>query len=125
MAGSTAYLTAFPHNGYEFDKWSDGVTDNPRTFVVNSDLTLAAFFKGTGVSEDGLTPMTLYPNPAKGSIRISGIEANTTVEIYNSLGELVRTVNAGPDQEIGVSDLASGLYLVRCGNRTLRFVKEL
>lgn len=125
VAGSTAYLTAFPHNGYEFDKWSDGATDNPRTVIVNSDLTLAAFFKGTGVGEDGLTPMTLYPNPAKGSIRISGIEANTTVEIYNSLGELVRTVNAGPDQEIGVSDLASGLYLVRCGNRTLRFVKEL
>ena len=125
VAGSTAYLTAFPHNGYEFDKWSDGATDNPRTVIVNSDLTLAAFFKGTGVGEDGLTPMTLYPNPAKESIRISGIEANTTVEIYNSLGELVRTVNAGPDQEIGVSDLASGLYLVRCGNRTLRFVKEL
>ena len=125
VAGSTAYLTAFPHNGYEFDKWSDGATDNPRTVIVNSDLTLAAFFKGTGVGEDGLTPMTLYPNPTKGSIRISGIEANTTVEIYNSLGELVRTVNAGPDQEIGVSDLASGLYLVRCGNRTLRFVKEL
>ena len=125
VAGSTAYLTAFPHNGYEFDKWSDGATDNPRTVIVNSDLTLAAFFKGTGVGEDGLTPMTLYPNPTKGSIRISGIEANSTVEIYNSLGQLVRTVNAGPDQEIGVSDLASGLYLVRCGNRTLRFVKEL
>ena len=125
VAGSTAYLTAFPHNGYEFDKWSDGATDNPRTVVVNSDLTLAAFFKGTGVDEDGLNPMTLYPNPAKESIRITGIEANSTVEIYNSLGELVRTVNAGPDQEIGVSDLASGLYLVRCGNRTLRFVKEL
>ena len=76
------------------------------------------------IDEDELNPMTLYPNPAKESIRILGIEANSTIEIYNSLGERVRTVSASPDQEIGVSDLASGLYLVRCGNRILRFIKQ-
>ena len=58
------------------------------------------------------------------SIHILGIEANSTIEIYNSLGMLVKVVNAGSDQEIGVSDLASGLYLVRCGNRILRFIKQ-
>ena len=41
------------------------------------------------------------------------------------LGELVRTVNAGPDDEISISDLAEGLYMVRCGRVTLRFVKTL
>ena len=124
-AGSTVTIQAIPNEGYFFEKWSDESTRNPRQITVNSDITLAAFFKGTGVDEEELNPMTLYPNPAKESIRILGIEDNSTIEIYNSLGERVRTVNAGPDQEIGVSDLASGLYLVRCGNRTLRFVKQL
>ena len=123
-AGSTITIQAIPNEGYFFEKWSDESTRNPRQITVNSDITLAAFFQGTGVDEGELNPMTLYPNPAKESIRILGIEANSTIEIYNSLGMLVKVVSAGPDQEIGIRDLSSGLYLVRCGNRTLRFVKQ-
>ncbi len=33
-------------------------------------------------------------------------------------------MSVGPDQEIGIRDLASGLYLMRCGNAALRFVKQ-
>ena len=39
----------------------------------------------TGVGENDGTTITLYPNPAKESIRILGIEANSHDEIYNSL----------------------------------------
>ena len=123
VAGTTATIQAFPNPGYTFSNWSDGNTDNPRTITMNSDLTLVAFF-GTGVGENDGATITLYPNPAKESIRILGIEANSQVEIYNSLGELVKVLSVGPDQEIGIRDLASGLYLLRCGNAALRFVKQ-
>lgn len=93
--------------------------------MVNSYITLAAFFKGTGVDEEETTPMALYPNPANTSIRIVGIESNTTIEIYNSLGVRVKTLSVGPDQEIDISELAAGFYMMRCGNVTLRFVKML
>lgn len=123
--GTEAILFAFPNDNVMFDKWNDGNTDNPRTIVVNSDITLVAFFKTTGVDENENSLYTLYPNPAKESIRIIGIEANTSVEIYNSLGELVKVVSANPDSEIGIGNLASGIYLVRFGNVSLRFVKTL
>ena len=123
LSGATATIQAFPNPGYVFSKWSDENIDNPRTITVNSDLTLAAFF-ATGVGENEQANLQIYPNPAKESIRILGIEANSQVEIYNSLGELVKAISVNPDQEIGIRDLASGLYLVRCGNVMLRFVKE-
>ena len=123
MAGATAVIQAFPNPGHVFSKWSDENTQNPRMITMNSDLTLVAFF-ATGVGENEGTLLMVYPNPAKESIRILGIEANTSVEIYNSIGELVKVVSANADQEINVRDLASGLYMVRCGNATLRFVKE-
>ena len=123
MAGATAIIQAFPNPGHVFSKWSDDNTQNPRMVTMTSDLTLVAYFS-TGVGENEQTVLMVYPNPAKESIRILGIEANTSVEIYNSIGELVKVVNANADQEINVRDLASGLYLVRCGNTTLRFVKE-
>ena len=123
IAGTTATIQAFPNPGYVFTKWSDENTQNPRTITVTNDLTLVAFF-ATGVGENEQPNMFVYPNPAKENIRIIGIEANTQIEIYNSLGELVRVMSVNADQEIGVRDLASGLYLVRFGNVTLRFVKE-
>ena len=51
--GSVAYpqticddmqLIATPYNGYHFVKWSDGNTDNPRTFELTRDTTFTALF---------------------------------------------------------------------------------
>ena len=42
--GAIATLTAIPDEGYSFDSWSDGNTDNPRTITVNGDIRLAAKF---------------------------------------------------------------------------------
>jgi uncharacterized repeat protein (TIGR02543 family) len=123
VEGTMVTIQAFPAPGYIFTKWSDENTQNPRTIMIDRDLTLVAFF-ATGVGENEQSMFVIYPNPAKESIFISGLEANSMVEFYNSIGELVKVVSASSDQEINIRDLASGLYMVRCGNATLRFVKE-
>lgn len=43
--GTSVTVTADPNAGYEFEKWSDDNTDNPRTIVVNSNTSLEAQFK--------------------------------------------------------------------------------
>ena len=42
--GYFADLTATPDEGYVFEKWSDGVTDNPRTVTVTGNATYTALF---------------------------------------------------------------------------------
>ena len=37
-------ITAIPNEGYHFEKWSDDTTANPRTIVINGDITLSADF---------------------------------------------------------------------------------
>ena len=37
-------LTATPNYGYHFVRWSDGVTENPRAFVLTQDTTFTAEF---------------------------------------------------------------------------------
>ena len=44
IEGETATLTATPLSGYRFEKWSDGMTDNPRTITMTGNLTLSAVF---------------------------------------------------------------------------------
>ncbi len=45
--GTTTDLTAIPNEGYVFDQWSDGVTDNPRTITVTGDAEYTALFTST------------------------------------------------------------------------------
>ena len=43
--GETIVFTAVPAEGYYFSKWSDGNTNNPRTFTIsNAEITLTAQF---------------------------------------------------------------------------------
>lgn len=42
--GLQVTLTATPTYGHHFVQWSDGMADNPRTFVAHSDVSLTAIF---------------------------------------------------------------------------------
>ena len=120
--GTEITLQAFPYGGYVFDRWNDGNTDNPRKITVNTNQNLTACFKVNAVDENGATAISVYPNPAKDAIHLEGLETETEILFYNTLGMLVKSVTAS-DGEISVSDLAPGLYLLRCGPQTLRFIK--
>lgn len=43
--GTDVLLTALPALGMEFHEWSNGVTENPILFKMNSDIELTAVFK--------------------------------------------------------------------------------
>ena len=73
-------LTAIPNNYYHFTQWSDGNTDNPRTFVMTQDTTFIAEFE-----KNSYSVITESANPEWGAT-----EGNKTalyldeVEIYAS-----------------------------------------
>ena len=69
--------------------------------------------------------VSLYPNPANDIIRIEGLEGEHEISIYNAMGVRVMTSVMDNGQEIGISDLPVGLYLIRIdGRHTMRFIKE-
>lgn len=74
------------------------------------------------VDEVETAHVTVFPNPAKESIAINGLGHGETVNIFNATGQLVKTVTIDAGNEIDVSNLPSGLYLIRFGNCVVRFV---
>lgn len=60
-------VTAVPENGALFDRWSDGVTDNPRTDLnVTNDFTVTALFKSpAGVPLDWYERFGIFPGPGE------------------------------------------------------------
>ncbi len=55
-------VTATPNPGYRFDKWDDGVTDNPRLVRIYGDITIKALFREDYYNVDEI--MTIYNNLA-------------------------------------------------------------
>jgi len=125
VAGSTATLAAIANDGYYFVKWGDGNTDNPREILVDHDITMAAFFNGTGVDENDGRSISLYPNPANDKIRLEGLDSQSEIRIYDAFGTCVKTLTLNENGEITVDDLAAGLYLLRVNSKqTVKFVKR-
>ncbi|MEL6536543.1 MAG: T9SS type A sorting domain-containing protein, partial [Bacteroidota bacterium] len=85
-----------------------------------------------GETEASLTgdtnPFTLYPNPAQHTLTIQrSLAAEGTIQVINLTGQVVEeTILDLPatSYTMDVSHLPMGLYWVRLGGHTVRFVKE-
>jgi hypothetical protein len=67
----------------------------------------------------------LYPNPSSDVFKIkSDLIENLKVEIYSLQGQLVFQGNYQSDQDIDVTNLSSGLYLVQVNGLTIKFSKK-
>jgi hypothetical protein len=66
----------------------------------------------------------LYPVPATNILNISVTIANSTIAVYNSVGQKIDEVVAnGNKASINVSSYAKGLYLIKVGNKVVKFVR--
>jgi hypothetical protein len=57
--------------------------------------------------------ISLYPNPAKDVLNISSASKVISVDVYDSTGRLVLKSDNKSNDQINVSDLQSGIYIVR------------
>jgi hypothetical protein len=64
--------------------------------------------------------LNVYPNPAndKITVKLGSVSEKAYAEIYNSVGQLVKTAVPvmGTEAELNISDLARGIYIVRVVN---------
>jgi hypothetical protein len=75
-----------------------------------SDLQTCA----VGVNSiDNNSSINIFPNPSTGIINVKGAE-NSTIEILNSLGVVVKTINNTSNMEaVNLSGFENGTYIVR------------
>lgn len=93
-------------NSEDYNYWCyELATFMPNKLPVLCDLDI------TNVREEVVTEnLSVYPNPAKDIMRIKGLEP-VEVKVYNTLGQLVKTVQ--DTNEVSVVSLPTGVYLMR------------
>jgi hypothetical protein len=59
--------------------------------------------------------LSVYPNPAKGTLYLSGMSGGETVWIYNGTGQLLRSqkINSGGLNQLSLQGLANGFYHIK------------
>ena len=106
-----------------FFDYNSGITTNVPITTINKTLGIQDFPFNKYI--------VLYPNPVNDILKLnpdSDIQLST-IQIYNSLGQLVRVVsNADNIQDVDVSALVSGNYFIKVisnkGTSNAKFIKK-
>lgn len=101
------YPPPYPYGDINCPNVVVGSQDNYWVFHLTDIYDYDGIEEQEGWKENGVG---VYPNPSKDLVRICGVEA-TEVQVYNVLGQVVKKMRG--TNEIGVTDLMEGIYLLR------------
>ena len=122
---------------YSYAMSADGTTVDFTIQGFNAGVATAEWiFKMTkndgstaGISDNKLLKISMYPNPTSSRLTISAQSTIKSAAIYNLLGKEVMNLEINKNSEsIDVSNLASGMYLIRYSIDnaigTAKFIKQ-
>lgn len=106
--GDPVVLEAIPFDGYRFDNWSDGSTENPYHVTVTEDAVYVAYFsRVTGIDETQSVRVMLYPNPTTDVVHVEA-DGVRNILVYDQVGRMVKTFTA--TETVDLSALMPGIY---------------
>ncbi len=115
---STSYTVSATDTSY-----SSIITTSPVN-VCTGKITLTA---ATGIPREafGNTDFVLFPNPASSSIIVRGLSTGSWVQLINVSGKVLMEFKVPAiETEIDISSLPDGIYFIRNGFSSYRFVKN-
>jgi hypothetical protein len=97
--------------------------DNDKVCVVMSPDFLCAnpstasacvtMHVSTGINQLNNTPLKVYPNPAKETLTVEGLEGNTSIQLIDVLGRVVYTAVGAGTITIPTKQLSNGSYVLK------------
>ena len=116
---------------YGFNVSESGIYEQhlQNCFGCDSTVILHLTVYGVGIGQLRITnyELQVYPNPANGQLRIINYELREeNIQIYDVVGRLLQStiVNLQSEITIDISHLANGMYYLKVGNETVRFVNS-
>lgn len=119
VEGDTTFIYATPAEGYRFDRWSDGNTDNPRKVDVNASASYTAIF-ADALSVDPADPNFVKVYAAGEQVVVEGAEGQS-VALCDMAGRVLSSMQAGVSP-VRFNVPSAGSYLVKVGQSTARKV---
>jgi hypothetical protein len=91
-----------------------------KVYYTFGPLTSSNVYESNGID--------LYPNPTNGKINVSGVKAGDRIQVYNSVGAVIRDINVQSSIEsVSLDNQPAGMYMIVISdqNKTLGRYKAL
>ena len=99
-----------------------GVSTDPN---LSNNKACIPFSRPLAIGDVAPASVSLYPNPASATVTVTGIE-NARVQLFDLSGRMLCVIErASGNQQIDVSSLATGLYIVRISDGMNTVTKKL
>ena len=136
----TVQTTSGESTGYDVDAITKIAFDDTALKIVASDsegttyaideIKKISFGKGSpsaveGLKTDRVSKITVYVPRDGNSLIVNGWEGNeaTRLDIYGTNGALMQRNDKWRGEQVDISALPSGIYVVRIGNKTAKIKK--
>ncbi|MCD6018429.1 MAG: hypothetical protein K0S53_1550 [Bacteroidetes bacterium] len=87
---------------------------NQQINVRLDDIRIAKIVSGVGIKNNVLAEVSMFPNPTTGILNVNATEANSSLEVFNVIGDKVYTnVLVKGSNTLDLSGLANGAYFVK------------
>ncbi len=121
---------------YETDEMANGFSDLDFTSVIFTNQNLENLEKEAvngnvtinginNLEKTNLEKISIYPNPAKDKLFVSGNVENANLKIFNLQSQLVLEKVLTDDKAIDISKLEIGLYTVKIQTKNNIFINKL
>ena len=116
--GDSLYLCIFPEI-----IWKTEVTPDIVTLTSNlPDASFTVMVEHAWSVDENEASIALFPNPANDFVTLKGEDLGT-VRVYNALGQKMEEFEAnGNELRINTSGYESGVYVVKTGEKMMKFV---
>jgi Secretion system C-terminal sorting domain len=91
-------------------------------FVITGEFLIS---NSTAVKETNEAKLSIFPNPATDFFKVSDIPGLNNIELFNIVGNKVRSFEAVPQKQYYVGDLTDGIYLVRLESAGGKVIKTI
>lgn len=119
----TAYDIGYGHHVLRWMYSKDGATVSGQDCAWLDNITLPPTTTITSVSSSVEDDIEIYPNPNNGKFTLNLLENQNVVRIFNSLGQVVyENVNATATENIDISDMSAGIYLININGKTQKLI---
>jgi hypothetical protein len=124
LIGAAPYLVTFPGNGaYAVClKALNANTTCSDSTCQNVNISLGLI----GIAKKA--EFKIYPNPANDIIYIENVEGKATVNVYNSIGQIVKQESINGDSKLNIKNLTEGIYFVEIksafGTKTMKLMVQ-
>jgi hypothetical protein len=91
--------------------------------VIDGDVCIPTC--SVGIKEVNGVKLTIYPNPTSDYFQISELPGLKYIELFNIVGNKIKSYDAAPARQYYVGDLNEGMYLVRLMDSTKKILKTV